>query len=187
MNNVKFLKRCVFLLCLSVICCMMSCSSDDSDPEVYEPTAWEKTAYHYFEERGYGSEGYETFDGFTQYELSNLMYGTWNRDTMVMENGERKLLAKQSVEITKDCYIVKNGKNTTRLAIKGDAKIANGKLIFELETGGVVQYESMKWSLDQCTVMVTDQDGNTFCDNRKVWANTMMVYWWCTLKCPYIP
>lgn len=170
------------LLFVISICCIVSCSDSDSDDENIPG----KEYYEYYKKQGYGNKSYESFYNLQHDDIDILMYDTWSRDTLVMGNGERKLLTGQSVEITKDNYYVeKNGEKTTRRHISSINVTSSGKLQFELEDGAMIEYDTFHWSVDHCAVTSTSSNG-TYIDNRQHWANSTDVYKWCALNPPYI-
>lgn len=184
MKRQYFTRLLLFALGAIAISSISSCSdSDDKD----EPRPYAQ-AYEFYKTMEEGSLGkmyalrYRDFDLYNMNKIDLLMYATWSRDTLVKANGEKILLHGQSVEITKDNYYVESdGNKTSKRRIRHIELTKDKALQMALDDGTVIRYDSVAWTTTNCLVMARDNNGNTYRDRRKQWADTDDVYRWCSL------
>lgn len=173
-------KKCIYAVmsCLLAVLALSlsSCSDSSSEPDEQEHK-WGLTGYEYFKEKG-GINRY-TFDICSMLDIDYVMYGTWNRDSVVAPNGEKTKVSDCTIEISKNSlYAQHSPKGDVTHRIK-KWEIKDKSLLLTLSNDSVVRYDSIVWNIDQCCLVSRGSKGELFKDYRQNWANSEDMWLWC--------
>lgn len=172
-------KNYLVLLCLWSIMALtsMSCSDSSSESEpIYKN--W-LDPYEFFKERG--DMNCWSFKNMRISDLDDLIYTTWNRDSVVSPTGEKSRIKNFTIEINKDnTYIEHLPKGKVVHNIR-KMEIKDTSLLLTLDNDSVVRYDSIIWNVDKCSLVSRGKNGELYKDYRKKWSKTKDVHSWCAL------
>lgn len=171
----KFIYAVMSCLLAVLAVSLSSCSDSSSDSD--EQGNNSGMGYDYFKEKG-GINRY-TFDRCSMLDLDYLMYGTWNRDSVVAPNGEKTKVNDCTIEISKNSlYAQHSPKGNVTHRIK-KLEIKDKSLLLTLSNDSVVRYDSIVWNIERCCLVSRGPKGELFKDYRQDWAKSEDMWSWC--------
>ena len=85
----------------------------------------------------------------------------------------------EQIEITKDGTYAVTKENVKRSFRIKNMKWTDKSLLLTLDNGSVIQYDSIIWSTNDCSLVSTGKDGTRYVDDRTVWEGTADLLYWC--------
>lgn len=173
MKTMKFLLSLCLVICASLIS-LTSCSNNDD--ETGFKFNYSDRAYLHFQEEGLKRMD---FSKLTPNQLDLVINSTWNRRCMINADNDTTLCKNEQIEITKDGTYAVTKENVKRSFRIKNMKWADKSLLLTLDNGSVIQYDSIIWSTNDCSLVSTGKDGTRYVDDRTVWEGTADLLYWC--------
>lgn len=173
MKTMKYLLSLCLVICASLIS-LTSCSNDDD--ETGFKFNYSDRAYLHFQEEGLKRMD---FSKLTPNQLDLVINSTWNRRCMINADNDTTLCKNEQIEITKDGTYAVTKENVKRSFQIKNMKWTDKSLLLTLDNGSVIQYDSIIWSTNDCSLVSTGKDGTRYVDDRTVWEGTADLLYWC--------
>lgn len=173
MKTKKYLLSLCLVICSSLIS-LTSCSNDND--EIGFKFDYTDRAYLYFQGEGLKRMN---FSALSPYQLDLILNSTWNRRCMINADNDTTLCKDEQIEITKDGTYAVTKENVKRSFRIKNMKWTDKSLLITLDNSSVIQYDSIIWSTNDCSLVSTDKDGTRYVDDRTVWEGTADLLYWC--------